>query len=68
MVSIRQDDPAAIVARELMSISDAAKEAGKSWWSFRRLLDQGKIESVKMPNGHRAVIRSSLEAYQRGQK
>jgi hypothetical protein len=68
MLKITQEDTAAIVARDLMSISDAAKETGRSWWAFRRLLDKGLIDSVRMPTGHRAVLRSSLEAYLRGQK
>lgn len=53
---------------DLVSIQAAAKEADLSWWQIRRLLDQGKIESVRLPNGHRAVLKSSLERYREAQK
>ncbi len=52
--------------KDLVSIADAAKELGLSWWQTRRRMDQGKLLSAKLPNGHRAVIRPSLEAYKKG--
>lgn len=66
MPSIEQTDRGTVAVSELMSIGEGAKLSHKSWWQFRRLLDQNKIESVKLPNGHRAVVRSSLEQYLKG--
>ncbi len=68
MLSIKQDGRVKVAVDDLLSIGEGAQLAGKSWWQFRRLLDQGKIESVKLPNGHRAVVRASLEQYRQRTK
>ncbi len=43
------------------SIHEASLRLGWSWSKTRRALDKGLIESVRLPNGTRAVIRTSLE-------
>ncbi len=67
MHSIKHD-AANVKVGELTSQLDAAKLLGVNVWKIARLLDTGKLEGVRLPTGNRAVIRSSLEAYQRGQK
>ncbi len=53
---------------DLISQTDAARVLGKNAWQIQRLMSSKKLETVRLPTGNRAVIRSSLEAYQRGQK
>ncbi len=52
---------------DLISQTGAARVLGKNAWQIQRLILSNKLESVRLPNGHRAVLKGSLEAY-RGQK
>jgi hypothetical protein len=60
--------PTDVKISELVSQLEAAKLLDKNPWQVSRLISTGKLESIRLPTGNRAVIRSSLEAYQRGQK
>jgi hypothetical protein len=67
MHSIKHD-AANVKIGELTSQLDAAKLLGVNVWKIARLIDAGKLEGVRLPTGTRAVLKASLERYQRGQK
>ena len=46
---------------ELMTIGDAARALGWSWWQTRRAMDRGELEGVLLPGNRRAVVRASVE-------
>ncbi len=46
---------------ELMTIDDAARALGWSWWQTRRAMDRGELEFAMLPGGRRAVLRASVE-------
>jgi hypothetical protein len=50
-----------VSVNDLCSIHEAACELNQSWWKTRRDINKGHLEAVKLPNGHRAVIRASVE-------
>ncbi len=50
---------------DLIGIDEAARILGCSWHQAQRKLNKGVLESVRLPGGRRAVIRSSVEAYAR---
>jgi CRISPR/Cas system-associated protein Cas5 (RAMP superfamily) len=62
------ETPTDVKVSDLISQLEAAKLLDKNPWQVSRLISTGKLESVRLPTGNRAVIRSSLEAYQRGHK
>ncbi len=53
---------------DLLSQTDAARQLGKNAWQIQRLILSNKLEAVRLPNGHRAVVRASLEAYRQRTK
>ncbi len=62
---IEQLDDKVSVA-DLQSQKDAAEQLGVNTWRVGYLVRSGKLKSVRLPNGSRAIIKSSLEAYRAG--
>lgn len=48
---------------DLITYQDAGKNLDLSYWQLKRRVSKGQIEAVKLPNGHSALTRVSVERY-----
>ncbi len=46
----------------LVSVTEASQILGWGWWKTRGAIDRGELRSLKMPNGHRVVLKESVLA------
>jgi excisionase family DNA binding protein len=53
--------PVVVVLEQYLSVGQAAMRLGVSQVTVRKLIEAGRLESVRDPLGHRWILRTSLE-------